>query len=199
MSITISVSVSRKLGTENYGSVGASCEVHGIEVPASDPAETARLRDYWLGFCEASVHGELASLRGARRRRRTPTATRAAPRRPAAEPSPESPPPRKERREWGTADRGEAARPSHGTRRGASSGDREKAPRTGGALTARLKDLDEADDSLGVLRHVRDWAKARGNDAKMKDWDDRDVADGWREATKHLEALANSESLQAGY
>ena len=65
--VTIKVGLSRKEGTDNYGSVGACCEVDGIEIPAgSDLAEIARIRDHWLGFCEVTVNDELRRLRGVR-------------------------------------------------------------------------------------------------------------------------------------
>jgi len=65
--ITLKVEVCRKEGTDNYGSIGAACAVEGIEVQAgADMAEILRLRDHWLGLCEATVDDELARLRGTR-------------------------------------------------------------------------------------------------------------------------------------
>ena len=64
---------------------------------------------------------------------------------------------------------------------------------------ARLKDHDEQRDT-DVFPHVNRWAKTNGNDARMVDWDPDWVRDGWAEAQRYMESLAESDSLQpAGY
>jgi hypothetical protein len=57
------VGVNRKEATDQDGSVGATCEVE-VEIPsnASDE-EVLRIRDHWLGLCEATVDQELNRLR----------------------------------------------------------------------------------------------------------------------------------------
>jgi hypothetical protein len=195
MAITIRVGVCRKESTGDYGSIGAECAVDGIEVPAgAAPEELARVRAHWMTWCAATVDEELAALRDG-------AAPATAPR--PAEPARESaPPPRKERVEWGTADHGEAARrkPAGGGngngRRGAGGGpDRSEAPRSGSALLARVKDLDE-ENGTDLYKTVCRWAKGQGNNDRMKDWTPDDVRDGWAVAQERMEALRKSEEFQ---
>src|SRR5947209_13225086 len=128
--ITLRVGASRKEGTGDYGSVGASCEaeveIHG----GATPAEIMEVRDQYLSLCECTVDDELARQRAAA----------------GAAPRPSSAPAAadcKPRSTWGSADRGEAARRTDGRtgKQPAAGGD---APQTGRALFARLKDHDEA-------------------------------------------------------
>lgn len=191
MSIRLKIGAQRKEGTDNYGSIGASCEVEGVEIPAgATPEQILEIRDYWFGLCEMSVQQQLAVLRGAGSAQ---AAAPAANGHAAPPPRQPAPPRERERQTWPTADHGEAARERPRPARG---GDRGDAPRSGRALYARLKDMDEADEGLKVVKHVSRWAKARGNDSRMTDWSDDQAADGWREACRYLEALRESASLQ---
>lgn len=194
MSIRLKIGAQRKEGTDNYGSIGASCEVEGVEIPAgATPEQILEIRDYWFGLCEMSVTQQLAVLRG-----QQPGAAPAAnghaappPARPAA-PAPAAP--ARERQTWQTADHGEAARERP---RGGGGGGKDGPPRSGKALYARLKDLDEADDSLGLVKWAQRWGKSRGNDGRITQWSDEEAAAGWTAAQRHMEALARSESLQS--
>lgn len=198
MGITLRVEVCRKEGTASYGSIGASYSVDGIELPAgaSDEAIT-RIRDHWTAFCQISVDTELARLRAGADAGPASRPASPAPAPAAAEP------PRKARSEWGTADHGRAAEPTDGrTGRAPSAGrngnsNRDGVPRSGGALYARLKEMDERDAGLGMVKRIARWAKNRGNDARMSDWGRDDVAEGWAEAESYLEALRESDSLQS--
>jgi hypothetical protein len=79
--IRLKVGVSRKEATDHDGSVGATCEVE-VEIPGGTPdAEVLRIRDHWLGLCEATVDEELDRLRGgpARPRSASSASARAAP------------------------------------------------------------------------------------------------------------------------
>ncbi len=60
----LKIGVSRKQATDDDGSVGATCEIE-VEIPGgATDAEVLRIRDHWLGICEATVDEELQRLRG---------------------------------------------------------------------------------------------------------------------------------------
>lgn len=196
--VTVKVGTARKEGTEGYGSIGATCEVE-VEMLGAGAADLTEARDRWIAWCEQTVAEAIARQRAALDGGHG-SAPMPAPARPAALPAPAPEPPRKERREWG----GPAAAREREERRGGDrrdgGGNRDGVPRSGGALYARLKEMDEQTEGLGVVKHVSRWAKARGNNDRMSDWDRDDVRDGWAEAQTYLEALRESERLQpAGY
>ena len=61
--IVLRFGISRKLGTDHFGSVGAECSVEGVEIgPGTTSEEIVRIRDHWLGFVEATVTDELGRL-----------------------------------------------------------------------------------------------------------------------------------------
>jgi hypothetical protein len=58
------VGVSREEATVRDGSVSATCEIE-VEIPGSaTDEEVLRIRDHWLGVCEATVDEELDRLQG---------------------------------------------------------------------------------------------------------------------------------------
>jgi hypothetical protein len=58
------VGVSRKEATDRDGSVSATCEIE-VEIPGNaTDEEVLRIRDHWLGVCEATVDEELDRLQG---------------------------------------------------------------------------------------------------------------------------------------
>lgn len=71
------------------------------------------------------------------------------------------------------------------------------APRTGGALFAALKRLDEEHPDLRVLQHVERWMEARGVRGRMKEYNREQVADAWGQAIRFQESLRESERLQS--
>jgi len=173
----ITVSVCRKEGRPDYGSEGASCEISFEVADDSPAAEVAAARAYWSAWCRAAVDADLAAAR------------------PAPAPRAEAPP-AKERRDWQTADHGEAARRTDGrTGRRAAKDDDDDAPRTGRALMAKLKDFDERNDAQ-VFKHVAAYMKRRGNDARMVDWGKADVADAWEEAVRKIGEYRDSDRFQ---
>jgi len=180
--VAVKVGVCRKEGTEHYGSVGASCEVE-VEVEGTTAEALSAARDRWIGWCNQTVDEAIARQRAA-----LPA--------PAARPSAEEPPRRKERQHWDTAGHGEEARRSPGG--GGGGRNQDGPPRSGGALYARLRDLEEHGQE-GLVKRVSRWAKRRGNDRPMRDWDRDEVKDGWREAERLMEAFEESDRLQGAY
>jgi hypothetical protein len=58
------VGVTRKEATDRDGSVAATCEIE-VEIPGgATDEEVLRIRDHWLGVCEATVDEELDRLHG---------------------------------------------------------------------------------------------------------------------------------------
>jgi len=196
--IRVKVGLSRKEGTEHYGSIGASIEVE-VQLHGATPGDVQAQRDHWLSWCAEALDRAIADQRGGAA---TPNHAAPAPA-PAGLPAP-SGPTGKPQQTWGTAypSAGAPAPPpgagGAGGRRGA--GNPEGAPRSGGGLYARLKGMDEQNPNLKIVQHVKAWAKGGGNDARFSDWSPEWVQSGWGEAERYLEALRESERLQgAGY
>lgn len=192
--IKIKVGLSRKEGTDNYGSIGASIEAE-IELHGATPADVQTNRDHWLSWCADALDKAIADQRGAH--------AHAAPAAPAALPAPVGPT-GKPQQSWGTAYPSAGAPtpappPANGSGGGPRRGNQYGPPRNGKALFARLKEMDERDPNLRIVKHVSAWAKAGGNDARFGDWSGDWVTAGWAEAEKYLEALRESARLQSGY
>jgi len=142
MSIRLHIEVCKKEGTDNYGSIGATCGLE-LEIDQSvlaDPAAAvARIRGYY-SFCETAMNEELGRLRN-------PAADPA-----AAGPNPaaEAPPPAKR-----PVARSPATPPS--AKRAA-----EVAEDYGDEDDA----LDEEDDPPTDGKHLLGWARNQPEDAK---------------------------------
>jgi len=93
MSIRLHIEVCKKEGTDNYGSIGATCGLE-LEIDQSvlaDPAAAvARIRGYY-SFCETAMHEELGRLRTGRPAAANGPAAAAAGPNPAADPPPKRP------------------------------------------------------------------------------------------------------------
>jgi hypothetical protein len=196
--VKIKVGLSRKEGTDNYGSIGASVEVE-VELHGATIGDIQGARDQWLSWCAEAVDRAIADQRSAGGAAPAPHHGPA----PAALPAPNghpAPAPAPSRPQgWGTAypSAGAAPPPSGAQRRGGG-GNQDGPPRSGGGLYARLKGMDEQTPALKIVQHVKDWAKAGGNDGRFSDWTSEWVSAGWGEAQRYLEALRESDRLQAG-
>jgi hypothetical protein len=196
-SVKVRVDISRKEGTTNFGSNGASVGVE-VELHGASSADIENARVHWTSWCADAVDHVLAAQRQDQGGAPAPALPAPAP----AHPQPAGPTGRP-RSEWGTAYPAAGGPPvapparAHGGGTGNGNGD--GPPRSGGGLYAKLKDLDEKNPSLRIVRHVANWAKAGGNADRMSGWPSEWVEGGWAEAQRYLEALRKSESLSAGY
>jgi hypothetical protein len=178
------VGVSRQEATDRDGSVGATCEIE-VEIPGGTPdAEVLRIRDHWLGLCEATVDEELDRLQNgpARPAAASPPASSAAPSfSPKAAPS-ASP-----------AGRPEYRGPSPARGRRAADDDDDDNDRD----RDRVRDRDDSGRPPIDGRQLLGWAakqvpdakglvisfgKRKGYPTKIVDWDDEQVRTAYRYA-----------------
>jgi hypothetical protein len=164
------VGVSRKQATDDDGSVGATCEIE-VEIPGgATDAEVLRIRDHWLGVCEATVEEEIGRLRDEGAGRSTASA-------PSPEPAARSKaaPSRPARPEY------RASAPPRGRRDAADDlgdGDDEgRPPADGRQLLGWAAKQDP--DAKGV---VISFGKKKGYPPKIVDWDDEQVRAAYRYA-----------------
>jgi hypothetical protein len=160
------VGVTRKEATDQDGSVSAICEIE-VEIPSSaSDEEVLRIRDHWLGLCEATVDQELDRLRGG-----TPVP---APR-PAAVAVPKPAPSHAARRDHraATPSRG---RPGSIDDNGGPDDDRH-APTDGRQLLGWAAKQDP--DAKGL---VISFGRRKGFPPKIVDWDDEEVRAAYRYA-----------------
>jgi hypothetical protein len=165
------VGISRTQATADDGRVSATCEIE-VEIPGgATDAEVLRVRDHWLGICEATVDDELGRLQAGPAPRRSGSAT-------ASSPGPD-------------------AGPRSGSSRSARPGDRSSASPRGRRDPG---DDDEGDDGGRAPadgRQLLGWAakqdpdaksvviafgKRKGYPPKIVDWDDEQVRAAYRYA-----------------
>ena len=175
--LRISVSACRKVGTADYGSIGATVAIEGIEVAEGTPAgQMDQQLRYWQDYCRQAVEAELARQAGGA----PATANGHAP----AAPSPTSAP-AKERDVYGTA---------AGPGRSGVPAKARKVPQSGAALYAWAKGEDE-DHGYGIVKHLSAWGKQRGADGRMSSWDDDMIAAGYREALAYIRGTVDAADL----
>jgi hypothetical protein len=166
------VGVSRKEAADRDGSVSATCEIE-VEIPGSaTDEEVLRIRDHWLGVCEATVDEELDRLQGGASGPRpdSRSAPSTAPNgRPKAVPSQDT------RREY------RASAPPRGRRdAGDDNGDLVEdrhTPTDGRQLLGWAAKQDP--DAKGL---VISFGKKKGYPPKIVDWDDEQVRAAYRYA-----------------
>jgi hypothetical protein len=160
------VGVTRKEATDQDGSVSATCEIE-VEIPSNaSNEEVLRIRDHWLGLCEATVDQELDRLRGG-----TPVPAS----RPAALHGPKAAP-------------SHAARPDH--RAAMPSRDRLDPVDNNGDLNDDRRAPADGRQLLGWAgkQHpdakglVISFGKRKGYPPKIVDWDDEEVRAAYRYA-----------------
>jgi hypothetical protein len=169
------VGISRTQATADDGRVSATCEIE-VEIPGgATDAEVLRVRDHWLGVCEATVDEELHRLSGGAG--------------PVSTPAPES-------------SREPAARPRAASSRSARPEYRATPPPRGRRDAAEDdrdhdRDGDDAGRPPGDGRQLLGWAakqvpdakglvmsfgKKNGYPPKIVDWDDEQVRSAYRYA-----------------
>lgn len=169
--LRMKVGVSRKEATDRDGSVSATCEIE-VEIPGSaTDEEVLRIRDHWLGVCEATVDEELDRLHGgASRNGSTP--------RPATSPAPDA---RKATASQGARREYRASAPPRGRRDdGDDHGDfveDRHTPTDGRQLLGWAAKQDP--DAKGL---VISFGKKKGYPPKIVDWDDEQVRTAYRYA-----------------
>jgi hypothetical protein len=164
--IRMKIGVTRKEATDRDGSVGATCEFE-VEIPSSASDEDVlRIRDHWLGLCEATVEEELDRLRSG-----------------ASDPPPRQAPVPRSQPERASAQR-YADRPERSTRdrRDEFHDDRHiddngRAPSNGRQLLGWAAKQDP--DAKGL---VISFGKRKGYPTKIVDWDDEQVRAAYRYA-----------------
>jgi hypothetical protein len=162
------VGVSRKVATGEDGSVGATCEIEVEILGGATDAEVLRIRDHWLGMCEATVDEELGRLRaGTTGRASTPTSS------PEPAPRSKAAPSRPAREEY------RASAPPRGRRDGNDDGDGDEGrpPADGRQLLGWAAKQDP--DAKGT---VISFGKKKGYPPKIVDWDDEQVRAAYRYA-----------------
>ena len=85
------------------------------------------------------------------------------------------------------------AQPEPAPERPRASGPRDSAPKTGRALFAWTKD-QEARHEVGLLKYLNSWAKLQDFPGRMVDWDIEQVALGYAEGCRKLQALGTNVS-----
>jgi hypothetical protein len=163
----LKVGVSRKQVTDEEGSVGVTCEIE-VEIPGgATDAEVLRIRDHWLGICEATVDDELCRLRDG-----TAEAVSASSAEPAARPK--AAPSHSARPEY----RAPAAPRGRGDVSAVNGdGDEGRPPADGRQLLGWAAKQDP--DAKGL---VISFGKKKGYPSKIVDWDDEQVRAAYRYA-----------------
>jgi hypothetical protein len=162
------VGVSRKEATGEEGSVGATCEIE-VEIPGNaTDEEVLRIRNRWLGFCEATVEEELGRLLNGHSESPSPRPPAPAARptvasTPAARPDPRAQPPA--RRDRDDDHRDEFEEPH--------------APNDGRQLLGWA--AKQVPDAKGL---VISFGRKRGYPPKIVDWDDEQVLAAYRFAKR---------------
>jgi hypothetical protein len=167
--IRLKVGVSRKQATDDEGSVTATCEIE-VEIPGgATDAEVLRVRDHWLGVCEATVDEELGRLRDEIAGHATvSSSSHEASARSKGSPSRPS---RPEYRSSAPRDRREAAED------GGERDDEGPPPTNGRQLLGWAGKQDP--DAKGL---VISFGKKKGYPPKIVDWDDEQVRSAYRYA-----------------
>jgi hypothetical protein len=175
------VGVSRQEATDRDGSVGATCEIE-VEIPGGTPdAEVLRIRDHWLGLCEATVDEELDRLQNgtARPAAASPPASSTAPsfRPKATPPAPASAPARPEYRGPSQAGVRRASDDDDDRGRDRDRDDEGRPPIDGRQLLGWA--AKQVPDAKGL---VISFGKRKGYPTKIVDWDDEQVRTAYRYA-----------------
>jgi hypothetical protein len=165
------VGVSRTQATTDDGRVSATCEIEVEISGGATDAEVLRVRDHWLGICEATVDDELGRLQAAPAPRRSGLAT-------ASSPGPDAGPRPGSSRSARPGDRSSAS--LRGRRDPVDDDERDdegRAPADGRQLLGWAAKQDP--DAKGV---VIAFGKKKGYPPKIVDWDDEQVRAAYRYA-----------------